>query len=612
MNRFILDKLIISGGGHKDSIIQFTEGFNLIIGPSNTGKSLIMECIDYAFGYIPKKGYPSKIVDNNHGYTNIELILQQNEKRISLKRKIGTNKIHVISNIPGIENDTYSASTTAKKKISDVLLNLININNTHKILSNQKGKTQKLSWRTILHLFFMKQQDIDRETSALLSPDLISKTSSAAALLFLLTKIDANDLVISEDPIISKAKREAIIAYIITLRDDITSKRIDLEEKLSSHNIVNVREITNSVKNSIDSLQEELNATNKKSRDLMSNIYHLNSSLAKCNIILHNFESLHSQYISDIERLKFIIEGQICVGEHSTKKFCPFCKSEIPDSPKEEHIAASIAELSGLKEQILELNKTTNDVHKKKDSIIKQINRLESEKSELDEYISDKIAPKLSNLNSELENYSDILKWDSELNAIKQQEIYYGKELFDHQNEEDPTETKYNIFSKFDYDLIYPYEQILSDALKESNIGGSDNAKLDLGSFDITINNVSKSACLGGGYTAVINSIIAISMQTYIFHREGYAPGFFIMDSPLTQLSEPKNVTRNESIKKNFMSYIMSQSENRQVIMIEQTDEIPFSLKDMKDKDINIIEFTQDTSDGRYGLLHDVVNPKHE
>ncbi|MGX7092418.1 AAA family ATPase [Hutsoniella sourekii] len=612
MNRLILHKLIISGGGHKDSIIRFTEGFNLIIGPSNTGKSLIMECIDYAFGYIPKKGYPSKIVDNNHGYTNIELVLQKNENRISLKRKIGTNQIHVKSNIPDIENDTYRASTNAKKSISDVLLKLININHTHKIITNQKGNTQRLSWRTILHLFFMKQQDIDRETSALLSPDPRSKTSSAAALLFLLTKTDANDLVLSEDPVISKAKREAIIAYIITLRDNIASKRADLEEKISSHNIVNVREIMESVKNSIDSLQEELNVTNEKSRNLMSNIYQLNNSLVECNTILHNFDSLYSQYISDVERLEFIIEGQICVGEHPTKKVCPFCKSEIPDSPKEEHIAASMAELSGLKEQIIELNKTTNDVHKKKDSIIKQINKLESEKNELDQYISNKITPKLSNLDSELENYSDILKWESELNAIKQQEIYYGRELFDRQNEEDPTETKYNIFSKFNYDLIYPYEQILSNSLKESNIGGADNTKLDLGSFDITINNISKSACLGGGYTAVINSLITISMQTYIFQREGYAPGFFIMDSPLTQLSEPKNVTRNESIKKNFMSYIMSQSENGQVIMIEQTDEIPFSPKDIANRGVNLIEFTQDTNEGRYGLLHDVVNPKHK
>ena len=52
MNRFILKQLVISGGGHEDSVIEFKNGFNLIVGPSNTGKSLIMDCIDYALSLI--------------------------------------------------------------------------------------------------------------------------------------------------------------------------------------------------------------------------------------------------------------------------------------------------------------------------------------------------------------------------------------------------------------------------------------------------------------------------------------------------------------------------------------------------------------------------------
>ena len=33
MNRFTIRKLTVSGGGHQDSIIEFTDGLNLIIGP---------------------------------------------------------------------------------------------------------------------------------------------------------------------------------------------------------------------------------------------------------------------------------------------------------------------------------------------------------------------------------------------------------------------------------------------------------------------------------------------------------------------------------------------------------------------------------------------------
>ena len=68
MNRFYFEKLIVSGGGHNNSTINFKPGLNLIIGPSNTGKSLIFDCIDYVFGFTPKPDRPSKIVDNNNGY----------------------------------------------------------------------------------------------------------------------------------------------------------------------------------------------------------------------------------------------------------------------------------------------------------------------------------------------------------------------------------------------------------------------------------------------------------------------------------------------------------------------------------------------------------------
>ena len=70
MNRFYIEKLVVSGGGCKTTVIDFQPGLNFILGPSNTGKSLIMDCIDYLFGFTPRKSHPSKIVDNNYVYNH--------------------------------------------------------------------------------------------------------------------------------------------------------------------------------------------------------------------------------------------------------------------------------------------------------------------------------------------------------------------------------------------------------------------------------------------------------------------------------------------------------------------------------------------------------------
>ena len=55
MNRFYIEKLVVSGGGHKASVIDFRPGLNFVLGPSNTGKSLVMDCMDYVFGFTPKR-----------------------------------------------------------------------------------------------------------------------------------------------------------------------------------------------------------------------------------------------------------------------------------------------------------------------------------------------------------------------------------------------------------------------------------------------------------------------------------------------------------------------------------------------------------------------------
>ena len=92
MNRFYIEKLVVSGGGHKASVIDFRPGLNFVLGPSNTGKSLVMDCMDYVFGFTPKKNRPSKIVDNSYGYDRIALHLATDRGTVVLERKIGDSK----------------------------------------------------------------------------------------------------------------------------------------------------------------------------------------------------------------------------------------------------------------------------------------------------------------------------------------------------------------------------------------------------------------------------------------------------------------------------------------------------------------------------------------
>lgn len=610
MNRFTIRKLTVSGGGHQDSIIEFTDGLNLIIGPSNTGKSLIMDCIDYVFGFTPKVNRPSKIVDNSNGYTHVELELKTDKGSVSLKREIGTTKVSVISHHPEIENGTYSSDRNAKKNINDIFLKLIGINDVHKVLSSQKGSTQSLTWRSILHLFFMKQNDIDRESSALLSPNAMGFTSSAAALLYLLTGKDANDFQKPEDPAISVAKRNAIIMYIRDKRDQLSQKREELEKLLSEHDISDAQSMIDKISSEIQTLQAELNNATQKSKKIMLEIYQQNSKLSECNTVLYNFHSLSKQYQSDVKRLGFIVDGQIASSGHRLVSHCPFCDTELKADPGEDYVTAAATELTKLGKHISELSDAQASAERKKKSIEERIAILEEEKNVLDSYITNELQPKISTFKSELDKNLQIIRWQDELERIHQEEVQYSADLFEKETEEDPKEVKYNILTSYEYDLVNGFEKELISALKSSNFGGASSARLNMKSFDIEIDGHSKPTCMGGGYSAVLNALTVYAMTNYIYQKNGYAPGFLALDSALSQLSEAEHIKTEDSIKYGFMQFLISNALKRQVIVIEHKDKIPFAPKTDEAKGIRVTEFTMNKHSGRYGFLNDVFNPE--
>lgn len=608
MNRFYLKKLIVAGGQHQSSVIEFNQGFNLIIGPSNTGKSFIMDCLDYVLGATPSKTHPSKVIDANNGYELISLELITQGGCVTLNRKIGDSKIEVISSDSSIENGRYSVSNQAKKNINSVFLSLLGIDSDHKILSSEKGDTQKLSWRTMLHFFFLRQPDIARETSPLITPGWNAPTPSIATLLFLLTGKDANNLQKQEDPTISKAKKKALLAYIQEKLDDLSKQRAELEKTASQCEIVDIPNVIKDLKKQIQQIQNHIDTAISKGHFIMSKIYDLNGKLSECETVIHNFSILHQQYQSDIHRLEFIIDGSLASQNFPKVSHCPFCNSKITTPPDTKYIEASSVELEKIKSHIEGLFKAKGSVEKKKQSVLLNIKKLEEQKNKIDLLISDELTPQLYKIQQELEEKMKFIRISGELECLRKNELQYKKELFDKETEEEPVVTKRKIADFFDYNLIHGFEENLIKVLTASKIGGADTARLNMQNFDIEINGKSKLATMGGGFCALLNTITTYAMSKYIIEQNGYAPYFFATDSSLTQLSESEQIQKANTIKHNFIQYLADHALTRQVIMIEQKERMPFIPEENPANGIHIIEFTGDKYLGRYGFLNDVFN----
>lgn len=613
MNRFYIDKLIVSGGGHKTTVIDFMPGLNFILGPSNTGKSLVMDCLDYAFGFTPKKNRPSKIVDNNYGYERIALHLATDKGTVILERKIGDTKIAVSGTDPTVDHGTYSVGHKAKKNINAVYLHLLGIDDAHSVRSAEKrSKTQDLTWRSMLHLFFIRQADVARESSALLAPGSVGHTASAAVLLYLLTGQDANDLSADEDPKISEAKKKALISYIQEKVDEFTKRREMLEKTLSSSHIKDPRSSVEQVRREIAELQSQLNTATKESQQLMSQIYAWNGKLSESRTVGHNFSVLHQQYQSDIRRIGFIVDGAVTFSPVRKKVKCPICGEETERVRDTSFIDASAAELEKIKGHLSELNAAQHSVEHQQETIIATIRTLEEKKKAIDTLISEQLQPRLSMFEEELEQQLSLIRLTSELEIVRQNETQYRSELFNKEPEETSEPSKHNIYEDYDYDIIHGFEEKLREILQASKIGGAASARLNMENFDIEIGGFKKSVSMGGGFCGILNTITTLAMSGYLIDLDRNAPGFYAVDSSLTQLSEAEHKEQSDTIKQNFIEYLISHAHERQVIIVEQTKRMPFIPDESDENGVHVIRFSRNKEEGRYGFLNEVYNPEDQ
>lgn len=609
MKRYYISKLVVSGGAHKPSVLEFRYGLNLVIGPSNTGKSLILDCIDYAFGFEPRKDKPSRIAEHSYGYTHVQLHLETGNGTVVLERKIGSNKINVFGTDPNYDHGTYGVNSRTKNPIQRIFMQLIGIDEPHEIQQTLGGKKQQLGWRGMLNLFMVKQNDVARETSILVNKDFTSMTPSQAIVLFLMSGIDANDLVKPESKELREAKKAAVTLYIQEKVRSLTERVDKLQETAARQSLPDLNSAIDQINAEIDAIQSRINESIDKSKQLMDKIYEQNGKLTECETIAARFQILRRQYEADIERFGFVVEGEAIRARLPIRQNCPFCNSEIPKGKSTSYVDATKAELEHIKTHLSELEIAQTDLENRRKALTENVRTLEAEKDSIDSLISNQLKPQLTTLKDKLVGYRRAIQLNSQIEMIQSEQRQYSSELFEEETTTIEKDARFEIVDRFDRAEVFAYEEMLISILKASKIGSASSARLNIGAtFDVELNGFSKSTTMGGGYCGILNTIVALAMTKYLQSKGKPAPGFFLVDSSLTQLSESEHKESANTIKVNFVNYLIAHALENQVILIEQKKRLPFIPDEDEKKGIHVIEFTGEEKTGRYGFLNDVTN----
>lgn len=593
---FYIEKIIVTGSGKTDSIIELSNGVNIIYGPSNTGKTYIVKCIDYMFGS------EREPIDISTGYQYIKIIVRTQCGTITMSRKIGENKIEVSSNdnnVPSGKYATKASRTNYDKTINSVWLSLIGINDLHLVISNENYKKQILSWRTFSHMFMLTETKIISEYSAILSGRDTSNTAVIASLIFLLSGQDFAETETKDTKEIKEAKKNAVKAYINKELFRLSERNQELLAQLKENPNIDIAVEIEKIMAEISTNEKRINSSIEENQKILAQLYEKNENLSECNVLLNRYDELTTQYDADLKRLNFIVDGEANLNA-SFSTHCPFCDGEVVVKKNQNYIDAAKSDYKKIKLQAKDLESASKELRSEKLSLEQEIGTLMAKKKSIEDLIEKELKPQVFNLKEKLSAYKDAIECQKEIDILKKLSEQKTADMIENDTDEE-SELKFKVKEHLDYSFINELSNGIKSFLENCNYDNLLSVIFDKADMDIVINGKKKSSN-GKGYNAYFNSVVAIVLSRYMESKAKYSPDFLVLDSPILSLKEKETKKPSETMRNTLFENIVNNQKGIQTIVIEN------EILEINYKDANIIHFTKEKNNGRYGFLLDVVD----
>ena len=606
-NRFHINSVKVTGPGVRDSEVQFQEGLNIIEGGSDTGKTSIVHCILYVFN----KSWGNKNDSKRHnkfpfldeyGYTQVTVNFKNDEGYINISREKGAKKVQVDSSISNISSGYYSINSNTKgKNLNDVLLEMIGIEERHQVPKNVNYQTQILSWKGISPLWYMDENDVIRANPIMLPLYATQYTAFLSSLIFMIT---GDEIEIPEgirDPKTKKAKDEATKGQLTKQLQESSKKIKEIHSQLIDKKYEDVEDQLQVIVDKIDKLNEQIYERINNIHSIQQDITKISQQIEEMTVYIARFKNLHSEYIGDIKRLSFIVNGEQQLKHIQGKRKCPFCNQTINSKENHNHTKAAQAELSRIMEQLESLEQSTKDVKNKKHSLEQKQRDKEERLSHLSQKLQKEMKPELKSLREQQERYQNYLLLKNQEKIYKELISEWSDEInqIDNEKEKHP---EYHPLEHFPEHFAAEIAHIVHSILKKCDYSDLENVRFDLKNFEIEINGIQKSDNHGKGYRAFLNTVVNLAFREYMFENAVYSSWLDIIDTPFLGLDEVGNSRLPDHLKTGLLSYLASHQEEGQVILVENDKDMP--QKSLDKEKVNVIEFENDSK--RTGFLLDI------
>ena len=274
MNEIIkIRNISFLGARVSPALIGFDQSLSVVCGASDTGKSFLVEAIDFLLG-----GKELRRIPELDGYDKARIAIESSEKGLwTFERSIEGGNYRIYKGNIEAATDIKESGTIKMKhaagredNISGWLLGAIALLGKY-VRKNASGDCRSLSFRDIARLIIVNEQEIIRTDSPFLTGQYVSKTAEKSTLKLMLTGADDSAIVPvdarkqSEEN--DQAKAELIEQWIADVEDEIAEHgcgREELEEQLEK-----IDKAISSSRENLQLAQTQLNEITTQRREIV-------------------------------------------------------------------------------------------------------------------------------------------------------------------------------------------------------------------------------------------------------------------------------------------------------------------------------------------------------
>lgn len=615
---FQLRSLGFFGSQKSPAIVTFGPGLNVIYGASNTGKSFIVEAIDFMLGGKP----PLRDIPERVGYDLVLLTIEAFDGNFfTLWRSIdggsfrlyeGSHEVLPSADTPYRQLDERH-SDRKDSNLSSFLLGLCSLSGK-RVRKNARGESQSLSFRNIARLMIVNETEITQQNSPLFDGNPINNTPNLATFKLLLTGVDDSALVSSNKSAPEDLSREAQRQILDQLLTDYRGRLLELTNtpKELEEQLAKVDDSMHQQALQVNTTELQFQEAAGKRRELRKSLEESRERRSEIGAMLERFNLLSRHYESDIQRLRAIEEGgslfNILGSEH-----CSLCgaapEHHSPNSECGGNVEAVVqaARIEIEKIEILrrDLSATVENLEREGVKFDRKLPAATKELESISEAVEDLISPKLSRLRKSYSEFADKRAELREALSLYATVQDIERRLSDIDGGDEGEKSENSVTIDIPTTVAHNFSKTVQDILVGWHFPEAGDVYLDSKTRDFVVAGKARSA-FGKGLRAITHAAFTVGLLAFCRERNTPHVGFVVLDSPLLAYREPDGQgddLTGTDLQDQFYAYLEALSSNTQVIVIENTDPPPsIGAKNQSQM------FGKNPHHGRYGLFPRNVN----